>query len=437
MTKKFILDQEDGTIEGGNARGAYSVDLQMARNNANQVASGAYAFIGGGIYNKVNGSYSFIGSGYNNDNAGSYAFIGGGLSNGLTGSYQTIAGGLNNTITSAFSTSSFIGGGETNSITAGAFQTHCVIAGGQSNVVSSSHSTISGGQSNTASSNTHATVVGGKSSISSGQYSVSGGFGNVAGNFCSVALGGQAQASGQSSACIGSESQASGVQSYVLGRLCQASGNYSMALGYGASANGQTYSNVYGGGGKSNNFNENVFANSRNQTNEGVVHRTGYYQRRFQIAGANSQTKGAITPTGQTIPSATTWGLTDSFNFRTAVGAQPHYTPLYDNVYFHYESNIMLAVNLISGTATGVSVGDYKLCKLSCTGKRYGGVNTVLTSNLVVMDESASMATATFDLVAITSGFCVNFNAPTFGGGGDLDLTIMSDNTVSEMKQNL
>jgi hypothetical protein len=47
MGKKFILDQEDRTIAGGNNRGDFAVDLQMERTAITQVASGNYSFIAG------------------------------------------------------------------------------------------------------------------------------------------------------------------------------------------------------------------------------------------------------------------------------------------------------------------------------------------------------------------------------------------------------
>jgi len=48
----------DNTITGGNKRGQYAVDLQIARGNATQVASGDWSFIGGGSSNIASGLYS-------------------------------------------------------------------------------------------------------------------------------------------------------------------------------------------------------------------------------------------------------------------------------------------------------------------------------------------------------------------------------------------
>lgn len=51
----------DGTSDGGNTRGAYSVDLQRLRKAANQVASGAASCLVGGEENRANGIYAFAG----------------------------------------------------------------------------------------------------------------------------------------------------------------------------------------------------------------------------------------------------------------------------------------------------------------------------------------------------------------------------------------
>ena len=61
MTKKFILSQEDNTVEGGNKRGNFAVDLQMERNVNSQVASGANSVVLGGRRNTASGTDSIAG----------------------------------------------------------------------------------------------------------------------------------------------------------------------------------------------------------------------------------------------------------------------------------------------------------------------------------------------------------------------------------------
>jgi len=47
-TGAFSLSVPDGTSTGGNARGAYAIDLQLLRTAATQVAGGIYSFVAGG-----------------------------------------------------------------------------------------------------------------------------------------------------------------------------------------------------------------------------------------------------------------------------------------------------------------------------------------------------------------------------------------------------
>jgi hypothetical protein len=49
----LIADIPDGLVSGGNARGAYAVDLQSLRTGANQVASGNWSFAQGQKNNEV------------------------------------------------------------------------------------------------------------------------------------------------------------------------------------------------------------------------------------------------------------------------------------------------------------------------------------------------------------------------------------------------
>jgi hypothetical protein len=72
----FVLGSTpDGTATGGNARGQYAVDLQISRSLNNQIASGNYSSILGGLNNKV--------TGYAGVAAGQQSFIYGNYSTGF------------------------------------------------------------------------------------------------------------------------------------------------------------------------------------------------------------------------------------------------------------------------------------------------------------------------------------------------------------------
>jgi hypothetical protein len=107
-TGAFILGPKpDGLVAGGNVRGIYSVDLQIARTVANQVASGALSTIAGGQNNKAAGDWTFVGGGVSNTASGSASVVSGGSSCTASGA-QSAAAGLRNQATSDYS---FIAGG--------------------------------------------------------------------------------------------------------------------------------------------------------------------------------------------------------------------------------------------------------------------------------------------------------------------------------------
>ena len=90
MAQKFTLQPEDGSVQHGDLRGDGSVDLQVLRTSADEVASGYGAIIVGGEGNKASGDYSgcvgfsneasgtgTLAMGYNNTASGSYSFAAG------------------------------------------------------------------------------------------------------------------------------------------------------------------------------------------------------------------------------------------------------------------------------------------------------------------------------------------------------------------------
>lgn len=173
-TGAFTLQNPTGTAVGGNKRGNYAVDLQLARANSSQICSGAYSF-STGVSNTVSGTYGFasgqqntvtgsgvaqgssntVGSlgyafGYLNTVAnfgaavlsGSYNQNNGMSSNDFDGSYNgsIIVGGMNNQI--KLNSSGIIGTGYLNFINSG---THCAILSGESNQTNAKYSTILNG----------------------------------------------------------------------------------------------------------------------------------------------------------------------------------------------------------------------------------------------------------------------------------------------------
>ena len=106
-TGAILAQLPDNATSGGNKRGDYAVDLQTApRNNANQVASGEGAVIGGGQRNRVSGyPYSTVAGGQDcTITSGGNSFIGGGYLNTIGGTGACILGGTYNTCADSHST---------------------------------------------------------------------------------------------------------------------------------------------------------------------------------------------------------------------------------------------------------------------------------------------------------------------------------------------
>ena len=214
----------DGTAVGGNARGAFAIDLQLTRSLATQVASGLKSIIGGGANNTAgienatiaggisNQAYALctIGGGFNNTastatpsvtgsvtlTAGSTSLPGASVSATLTATNMLIRGvGIpDNTYISSYappnllmSNAATVSGVQTLSY----YYTGNTVAGGRSNNAAGMYTTIGGGLSNTVSGN-HTGVAAGSSNSAGGTNSfVGGGLSNTAGGNYDVVCGGQ------------------------------------------------------------------------------------------------------------------------------------------------------------------------------------------------------------------------------------------------------
>jgi hypothetical protein len=189
-TGATLAQVPDGTVAGGNKRGAGATDWQKVRDTASQVASAINATIAGGSYNTASAAAQFAPT------------VGGGERNTASASYATVAGGTSNTATSS---NSFVGGGVSNSAQINTHATVCggnvntasgqysFIGGGRSNNATSAYASIGGGFSNTASTGTAPTVAGGNNNNASGSYAfIGGGESHIANATHSVVLGGNA-----------------------------------------------------------------------------------------------------------------------------------------------------------------------------------------------------------------------------------------------------
>jgi hypothetical protein len=150
---------------GGNQRGWHAVDLQSARAQATQVASGDYSVIGGGENNTASGVYATVGGGWFNTASAGYATVGGGYANTASSSLgATVGGGWRNTASGLTAT---VGGGERNTASGNS----ATVGGGEGNTASGEDATVGGGFENTVWGN-YSVVPGGRRNTANASYNL-------------------------------------------------------------------------------------------------------------------------------------------------------------------------------------------------------------------------------------------------------------------------
>jgi len=388
-TGAIMASVPNGTATGGNARGQYSVDLQLLRDNANQVASAYGSFIGGGFKNKATNTGAVVVGGEENTSSGlQYSFVGGGFRNTASGTRSVVVGGNTNT---ASDQQAFVGGGSTNT-------------------ASKDFAVVVGGQSNTASTNTHATVVGGQSNTSSGLHSISGGLGSTASGQRGIALGGYSTASGGFSLAIGDANTASGTKSVVLGADSRATQTASVAIG------NVVYSEA-----------ENSFVTG-NRT-------LGY------LYGQNANASGRFTGNGDAQQSLLTARKSDTLaSASTTVlsldgtGTTNLIIPDGSNRAWNVTVKWVAVVTAANGAA-GIIDGDSIASTEQLLFKRVAGTSSVVGSASTISTHSdASMAGCSMAYTAGASQeLALTFTGPTFAAGGPVDCRIVAKVELTEV----
>ncbi len=372
-TGGIIASVPDGTATGGNARGQYAVELQLLTNNNTKIASGNYSGILSGYSNTASGTNSIVLGGNNNNSSGNNS-ITAGQGSGASGQYGIALGNGNNAN----------GTGSTSS-------------GGASNTASSNYSTISGGQSNTASTNTHATVVGGLSNVASGPYSTVGGRSNTV--------------SGDSAACFGSFSSATSNDSFSFGTYCNATALRSFAQGQNATANAQ-YSRAMGYYALGYLYGQTTIANGLFSS-----------QSDAQQSLLTARKLDILTTAATTVLSLDGTGTTNLI------------IPNGNNRAWNVQIDTIAVVTAITGTATGVSVGDCYRETKQLLFKRIGGTSSIVgTVDTSAIKSDSGMATASMTVTAGASQqMALTFTGPTFTGGGSVTCRVVSKVSLVEV----
>jgi len=323
-------------------------------------------------YEVASGRYSFT-AGVGNRASGQSS-IAMGERNEATGLKSTAIGGGGGAGGGVIATADFataIGGFQNNA--AGQYSG---VFSGRVNTASSAHSVVLGGQSNTASTGSHATVVGGITNTSSGQHSVSGGSGNLASAARSVSFGGSNNATSEASVCLGQQNVTTQP--------------YSFSSGYFAS------SYLYG--------------------------QKSHQNGRFDLAG-DAQVSQLVARKSDTLLTAATTVLsldgTGTTNLIIPTGVDRMW-----NVTIKY----VAVVTTITGTATGVTVGDTKSQNIEIGFKKVGGVSSLVGGgSFSIPQEDASMGSASLIPTAGASQqLALTFTAPTFAGGGSVTMRVVA-----------
>jgi hypothetical protein len=380
-TGALVASIPDGTATGGNARGQYAVDLQTSRTASSQVASGNYSSIIGGIVNTASGAYSIAGGAFANATAEQSIALGSGQA---SASGAVAIGGLQ--------------GGGNRPIASGSY----AVAFSLGNTASSSFSTVSGGQSNTASTNTHATVVGGQSNTSSGQGAVSGGLSNTASGLGSVALAYQNTASGNYSVAAGFQSASTKLGSVAMGIIANATGDYSTA--FGARSNSYLYGQL-------------SFANDTF---------TGTGNSQAQQSYLTARRESTLTTGATTVLSLDGTGTTNLI------------IPTGTNRMWNVQVRWVAVVTTITGTATGVTVGDTKTSTDLLAVAKRAGTTTVSahtsagTHAIETIAGSLTAANITYSAGA-SQEMAITFTGPTFAGGGSVTMRVVAAISLTEV----
>jgi hypothetical protein len=296
-----------------------------------------------------------------------------------SGDISVCGGGRANTASNNYSV---VSGGYSN-ISSGQFS---YVGAGTSNTASSNYSTVSGGQSNVASTNTHATVVGGQGNTSSGLYSISGGTTNTASGSRSISLGDSNTASGYGAVCIG--------------LLNTGTGQYSFSIGFSSAS---------------------------------------YLESQFSLASNKFSSNGDAQQSLLTArnSSALTTGATLALSL-DGTGTSKLIIPNGNNRMWNVQVRWVAVVTAITGTATGVTVGDTKTSTdLLAVAKRSGTttVSAHTSAGTHAIETTAGSLTAVN--IAYTAGasqeMAITFTGPTFVGGGSVTMRVVAAISLTEV----
>ena len=271
---------------------------------------------------------------------------------------------------------------------------------GSNSVASSNYSVVSGGQSNTASTNTHATVVGGQSNTASGGHSIAGGLSNTASGNRSVAFGGANTVSGTDCIALGNSNNVSSSIGFAVGQENVASNIASSAFG----------------------FKSNSYLYCQNSLASNAFSGAGDSQQSLLTARRSAD----LTTGATTVLSLDGTGVTNLI------------IPNGSNRAWNVQVNWVAVVTTITGTATGITVGDVVTSIDLLAFKKIGGVSsasahTSTATKLMVTTPAAYAACAIAFTAGASQEMALTFTGPTFVGGGSVTMRVVARIELAEV----
>ena len=275
----------------------------------------------------------------------------------------------------------------------------------------------------------NSTIVGGENNTSSGADSISGGFVNTASGAYSVALGYSNQATNQGNISLGYSNTVSGNTSMAGPRNCVASGEGTVALGFSAQATG----------GRSYAFGTGVISSGGYSVAIGAVNNA------YNVGMITTSATDAFTTSGDCQRSMVTMRYVGDFaTGGTALlqiltgGSASSLIPSGNNRAWNVQVNWVAIVTSITGTATGISVGDVITSVDLLAFKKIAGVSSASThtsaGTKTMVTTPAAYAGCQITYAAGTGQrIDLTFTAPVFAGGGTINMRIVATLELTEV----
>jgi hypothetical protein len=283
------------------------------------------------------------------------------------------------------------------------FTLYSTILNGQNNFVNASHCSILSGNGNTVNfSAGYSTVINGLNCVANGTYSLAQGYQSVSNSY-GVSLGYQNNLSGQFGFVVGRDNVVSGDYSAAFNRSNRAISSNTFAYG----DSGFSYLQTQSSHGSTNLFGGTFFGNG--QSSEVIATK-----------------QAALTTAATTVLSLDGTGTTNLI------------IPNGNNRAWNVQVNWVAVVTAITGTATGITVGDVVTSIDLLAFKRVGGISSASahtsTATKTMVTTPAQYAACA---IAYTAGasqeMALTFTGPTFVGGGSVTMRVVARIELSEV----